>query len=193
VVNKVDFRLPFSKVDGKNPEAIARQVLDLRGLPLTALSLRNLVLDEEALAAPIHEWKGSRVFGRGVYIFRRSDENGKHWPIYVGRAPHEFHARFHAHWSTEPKPGWGFNAMLGYIQRFSLDGKVSLRDARKWLLDGGSVVVIDMDPDGDVGTHLRFWENGLIRAMYAITERPEWMQQWPKTRHKYIRWKGGSV
>lgn len=192
LVNKADFRLPFDEVDGRHPKVIARRILDLNGLPLKALSLRNLVLDEAAFEAPIHEWNGARVFGRGVYVFRKQDSDGRHWPVYVGQAPNEFYARFHAHWSTVPKHGWGLNAMLGYIQTYSLGGKVSLEEARAWLLDGGSVVLIDMHPDGDIRNHLRWWEGGLIRAMYGITEQSEWMQQWQKSRHKHIQTQIGN-
>ena len=185
-----DFRIPYSRFEGRDDfNSIAREILEMPGLAVADISFPKLIKDEIAFREKLLDWSGSSVFGNGVYVFRKFNE-GIHHPIYVGQAPDEFLKRIFQHLDTRPKRGYGFNAMLQYIARDVLkiyDDQNGLQEARDWIQDGGSLILVDMEGAESMSLSYRQWEGRLIRAMYAVTHKPEWMQQWPKSREKLLQ------
>ncbi len=190
-----DYRIPFAEPQNWQSHLLAARILELPGLPFEKISFDHLILDREALATPLNQFDGGKAFGRGIYIFRKQ-EGEHHWPVYVGKAPNEFLKRFFMHFDPRPKPGYGLNAMLHYISKFTLGidpGMEGMIEGRKWLGDRGSVVMLDFETEGEIERRLKYWEPELIKAFYGLTQKPEWMQQWQATRHKYIRTGLGNV
>jgi hypothetical protein len=192
-IQQKDFRIPFAEPQHWESHILAARILEMPGLPFDKISFDQLILDRGELAKPLSQFIGGQAFGRGIYIFRKQ-EGDQHWPVYVGKAPHEFLKRFFMHYDPSPKPGYGFNAMLHYISNFTLGidpGMEGMIEGRNWLRDRGSVVLLDFPAD-DIDRRLKYWEPELIKALYGLTQKPEWMQQWQKRRHKYIQPRMGN-
>lgn len=74
-----------------------------------SIKLTDLVINSKIEDLKISEYYSPQFFGKGIYIFFDGDI-----PVYVGKADNFLH-RLSSHRIIDPRPNWGWNALLNKI------------------------------------------------------------------------------
>lgn len=184
-----DFRINFSDVYDITVGELINTIMDMPGLSMRDISLGAMAKSSDVFNTSMFDWDAQKVYGTGVYIFKKRDNNGVMKPIYVGVAPKNFLDRFYSHMNTIFRQYWGWNAMLQIVatgilnlplqetrdEKNKLKSNPSLEQALEWMKDS-NLVVVDFDPENEEQMNLRYkFETLVIKGMKHLDDT--WMMQ----------------